>query len=105
MMLAYLLVAPLIVTAADAKVLRSKGKSPTVLVFKDDEALSRSIRLVATPTLYSESVMESFLACKPPQGSKVEVLSSGRRTAVVRIVEGTANGCQGTVPIGNVRDK
>jgi hypothetical protein len=36
------------------------------------------------------------------QGSEIEVSGSGYRTAFVHVVEGTAIGCEGTVPIGAV---
>jgi len=60
---------------------------------------------VAKASVYDDAVVAPLLACKVPQGSKVDVLGSGYRTAFVRVVEGTANGCQGTVPKGNVSDQ
>jgi hypothetical protein len=86
------LIAASAVTAVDAKVLRNKNKAPTVWVFKDADALRRFNQLGSTAP-YSESVIESLLTCKAPQGSKIVVLARGYRTAFVRVVEGSANGC------------
>ena len=98
------LIAAAAATSSDAKVLRNKDNAPAVRVFKDAGALSRFGR-VAKASVYDDAVVAPLLACKVPQGSKVDVLGSGYRTAFVRVVEGTANGCQGTVPKGNVSDQ
>jgi hypothetical protein len=71
------------------------------LSFQDADALGRFGKVAKA----ADAVVTPLLACKAPQGSKVDVLGSGYRTAFVRVVEGSANGCQGTVPIGNVRDQ
>jgi hypothetical protein len=92
------------VTDADAKVLRNNYSATTVFVFKDANALSRFNKLSST-ALYHEGVLETLLTCKAPQGSKIEVLGSGYRTAFIHVVDGSAAGCEGTVPIGNVRDQ
>jgi len=91
-------------TTSDAKVLRNKNNAPTVWIFKDADALRRFGK-VANAAVYDEAVIEPLLACKVPQGSKVVVLSSGCRTAYVRIVEGRAQGCEGTVPIARLQDE
>jgi hypothetical protein len=39
------------------------------------------------------------------QGSKLKVLGSGYQTAFVRFVHGSANACEGTVPIASVGDQ
>jgi lysyl-tRNA synthetase class I len=92
------------VTTGDAKVLRNKHNSQTVWIFKDADALRRFDKLRAR-AVYDESVVAPLLSCKAPQGSKIDVLGSGYRTAFVRIVDGSAIGCEGTVLIGNVRDQ
>ena len=92
------------VTASDAKVLRSTNRATTVRVFKDPDALRRFNRL-SSIGFYRESVIAPLVSCKAPQGSKIEVLGSGHRTVFVRIVDGNANGCEGTVFIGSVRDQ
>jgi hypothetical protein len=97
------LIAVAAVTSSDAKVLRNKNRAQTVWVFKDADALRRFGKVAKA--VYDDAVVTPLLACKAPQGSKVDVLGSGYRTAFVRVVEGSANGCQGTVPIGNVRDQ
>jgi len=91
-------------TTSDAKVLRNKNNTPTVWVFKDADALRRFGK-VANAAVYDEAVIAPLLACKVPQGSKVVVLSGGYRTAYVRIVEGSAQGCEGTVPIARLQDE
>jgi hypothetical protein len=90
-------------TSSDAKVLHSKDNAPTVWVFKDADALRRFGK-VAKAAVSDAAVVTPLLACKAPQDSKVDVLGSGYRTAFVRVVSGSANGCEGTVPLGNVRD-
>ena len=92
------------VTASDAKVLRNKNSMPTVWVFKDADALRRFGK-VANTAVYDEQVVAPLVACKVPQGSKIDVLGSGHRTAFVRVVDGIASGCEGTVPIGYVSDQ
>ena len=92
-----------LVTNSEAKVLRDNN-SPIVLVFKDAGAISRFDRLTKTASR-DESLLSPLLTCKAPQGSKIEVLGSGHRTAFVRVLEGSAAGCEGTVPIGTVRDQ
>jgi hypothetical protein len=89
------------VPCSEAKVLRNNA--PAVLVFKDVEALSRFNRLKGNAS-GDESLLAPLLTCKAPQESKIEVLGSGHRTAFVRVIEGSAAGCEGTVPIGAVRD-
>jgi hypothetical protein len=90
-------------TTSDAKVLRNKNNAPTVWVFTDADALRRFGKM-ANAAVYDEAVIAPLLACKAPQGSKVAVLSSGYRTAYVRIVEGSAHGCEGTVPTVRLQD-
>ena len=51
----------------------------------------------------SADAIESLLACRAPQGNRIEVLGSGYRTAFVKIVDGLSSGCQGTVPIGRAQ--
>jgi hypothetical protein len=92
------------VTASDAKVLRNKHNSQTVWIFKDADALRRFDKL-RSRAVYDESVVAPLPSCTAPQGSKIEVLGSGYRTAFVRIVDGSAIGREGTVLIGNVRDQ
>jgi hypothetical protein len=92
------------VSTGEAKVLRNKHNSQTVWIFKDAAALGRFDRLRSS-AVYDKSVVAPLVSCAAPQGSRVEVLGSGYRTAFVRVVDGSANGCQGTVPIGNVRDQ
>ena len=102
------LIAGLITVAAvatsDAKVLRNKHNSQTVWIFKDADALRRFDKR-RSRAVYDDGVVAPLLSCKAPQGSKIEVLGSGYRTAFVRIVDGSAIGCEGTVPIGNVSDQ
>ena len=92
------------VTTSDAKVLRNKHNSQTVWIFRDADALHRFDK-IRSNAVYDEGVVAPLLSCKAPQGSKIEVLGSGHRTAFVRVVDGTAIGCEGTVTIGNVRDQ
>src|ERR1700742_5214754 len=98
------LIAVAAVTTSDAKVLRNKHNSQTVWIFKDAGALRRFDKLRAR-AVYDESGVAPLLSCKAPQGSQIEVLGSGYRTAFVRIVDGSAIGCEGTVLIGNVSDQ
>jgi hypothetical protein len=98
------LIAVTAATSSHAKVLRNKSNAPTVWVFKDADALRRFDK-VAKAAVYDDAVATTLLACKVPQGSKIDVLGSGYRTAFVQVVEGNASGCEGTVPIGNVRDQ
>ena len=90
------------VTSSEAKVLLSNTNSQTVLVFKDAEALSQFNRL-ADSVSHDESLLSRLLTCKVPQGSNIEVLGSGYRTAFVRVIDGSATGCEGTVPIETVK--
>ena len=89
------------VTTSDAKVLRNKHNSQTVWIFRDADALHRFDKLRSS-AVDDEGVVAPLPNCKAPQGSKIEVLGSGYRTA---IVDGSAIGCEGTAPIGNVRDQ
>ena len=91
------------VSDACAKVLRSNTASPTVLVFKGADELRRYNRLVSNAA--DSGAVEILLACRAPQGSRIEVLGRGHRTAFIKIVEGAALGCQGTVPVGRVQDQ
>lgn len=93
-----------LVTRSEAKVLRDNTNSPTVLVFKDAGALSRFNNLTNTAS-HDESLLSPLITCKAPQGSRIEVLGSGHRTAFVRVVDGSATGCEGTVPIGTVSNQ
>ena len=101
--LAVALISVATATSSDAKVLRSKDNTPTVWVFRDADALRRFGK-VAKASVSDDAVVTPLVACKAPQGSKVDVLGSGHRTAFVRVVGGSANGCEGTVPLGNVKD-
>jgi hypothetical protein len=92
------------VTTSDTKVLRNKHNSQTVWMIFNADALHRFDKL-RSRAVYDESVVAPLLSCKAPQGSKIEVLGSGYRIAFVRIVDGSAIGCEGTVLIGNVRDQ
>jgi len=98
------LIAVAAVSGSDAKVLRTKGPASTVWVFKNVDALRR-FEKVARASVYDESKIEPLLACKVPQGSKIVVLVSGYRTAYIRVAEGGAQGCEGTVPITRVKDE
>ena len=99
-----MLAVPLLTTAADAEVLRSDGNMPTVWIFKDADALRRFNKLKAGAD-NDDKVLGPLATCKVPQGSKVEVRGSGHRTAFVRIIGGNEDGCEGTVPLGYVRNK
>ena len=89
-------------TSSEAKVLRNKGNASTVLIFRDADALLKFGK-VAKAAVYDDAIVTPLLACKAPQGSRIAVLGSGDRTAFVRVVEGSSNGCEGTVPKDNVR--
>ncbi len=93
-----------IATSSDAKVLRSNNNAPTVWVFRDADALRRFDKVVRAGVNDDAAVLK-LVACKTAQGSRVDVLGSGYRTAFVRVAEGSASGCQGTVPKENVRDQ
>ena len=90
-------------TSADAKVLRSTARTAMVSVFRDTYALDRFSKL--PDNARSDATVRSLLACSVPQGSRIDVLGSGYRTSYVRVIDGSASGCEGTVPIGNVRDQ
>jgi hypothetical protein len=92
------------VTASDAKVLRNKYNTATVWVFKNADALWR-LEKVANVSVYDEKVIAPLVACEAPRGSKVDVLGTGYRTAFVRVTDGIASGCVGTVPLRYVRDQ
>jgi hypothetical protein len=91
-------------TSGEAKVLRSKGDAPAVLIFRDADALRKFGRLTDI-AVHDDNIVTPLLACKALQGSKIKVLGSGYRTAFVRVAEGSANGCEGTVPKANVKDQ
>ncbi|KRQ94208.1 hypothetical protein CQ12_25820 [Bradyrhizobium jicamae] len=99
-----ILLASLLAPKAEAAVLRSKLSSPNVWVFKDSDALSHFER-IAQGGAPDETAVAPLLACKTPQGSKITVFSRGDLTAFVRVIEGSAKGCEGTVPLGFVQDK
>jgi hypothetical protein len=40
-----------------------------------------------------------------PQGTNVEVLGSGYRTAFIKVIDGLAYGCQGTVSLNRVQER
>lgn len=98
------LVASMTATSSSAKVLRSQDGTATVYVFKDAYALDRFNKLPAN-ALSDDSLVQPLLTCKVTQGSRIIVLGPGYRTAFVRVTEGNANGCEGTVPAGNIRDQ
>jgi len=89
-------------TSADAKVLRSTARTAMVSVFRDAYALDRFSKL--PDNARSDATVRSLLTCSVPQG-RIDVLGSGYRTAYVRVIDRSASGCEGTVPIGNVRDQ
>ena len=91
-------------TSSEAKVLRNNSNASTVPIFRDADAL-RKFGKVTKAAAYDDTVVTALLACKVPQGSRIDVLGSGYRTAFVRVVEGSANGCEGTVPKDNVKDQ
>ena len=98
------LVAATTATGAHAKVLRSQDGAAPVYVFKDAYALDRFNKLPAD-SQSDDSLVQPLLTCKVPQGSRIIVLGPGYRTAFVRVTEGSANGCEGTVPANNIRDQ
>jgi hypothetical protein len=91
-------------TRSEAKVLRNKDNAPLVWVFRDAGALSQYNKLGSAASR-DDNRVSLLLICKVPQGSKIEVLGSGYRTAFIRVVEGSAIGCEGTVPIGTVKNQ
>ena len=92
-----------IATGCEAKVLRNKDGAPTVMVFKGADELRRFNKLANKQA--GADIIESLLACRTPQGTRIEVLGSGYRTAFVKVVDGLSSGCQGTVPIGRVQEQ
>jgi hypothetical protein len=98
------LIASTAATGANAKVLRNGDGTATVYVFKDAYALDRFNKLPASAAS-DESLVQPLLTCKAPQGSKIIVLGPGHRTAFVRVTDGAASGCEGTVAVGNIRDE
>jgi hypothetical protein len=86
-----------------AKVLRSKTGAATVLVFKGADELRRFDRLAAQTS--NSDAIEPLLACRAPQGSQIEVLGSGYRTAFIKVIDGPAFGCEGTVPLARVQER
>jgi hypothetical protein len=91
-------------TGSEAKVLRSKDTAADVLVFKDADALRRFGKLTGS-AVENASAIEPLLACRVPQGTNVEVLGSGYRTAFIKVIDGLAYGCQGTVSLNGVRER
>jgi O-methyltransferase involved in polyketide biosynthesis len=91
-------------TSATAKVLRSQEGTATVFVFKDAFALDRFSKLSGS-AVSDADVVDTLLTCKVAQGSRIIVLGSGYRTAFVRVTDGNASGCEGTVPVANIRDE
>jgi len=89
-------------TSADAKVLRSQDGTATVFVFRDAFAQDRFSK-PSGGAVSDANVAEPPLTCKVPQGSRIIVLGSGYRTAFVRVTDGNASGCEGTVPSPNTR--
>ena len=79
-------------TRSEAKVLRNKHNAPPVSVFKDAGALSQYNKLAHAAS--RDNRVSLLLICKAPQGRKIEALSSGYRTAFIRVVEGSAIGCR-----------
>ena len=98
------LVAATTATSPTAKVLRSQDGTATVFVFKDAFTLDRFSKLSGSAVSDANAV-ETLLTCKVPQGSRIIVLGSGYRTAFVRVTDGSASGCEGTVPVANIRDE
>jgi hypothetical protein len=94
----------LVATGSEAKVLRSKDNASDVLVFKDADAMRRFGKLTGN-AVENGSAIEPLLACRVPQGTNVEVLGSGYRTAFVKVIDGLAYGCQGTVSLNRVRER
>jgi hypothetical protein len=91
-------------TSGEAKVLRGKGDASVVLIFRDADTLRKFGKLNNT-AVHDDSIVTPLLACKAQQGSQIKVLGSGYRTAFVRVVEGSATGCEGTVLKENVKDQ
>jgi hypothetical protein len=91
-------------TGSEAKVLRSKDNASDVLVFKDADALRRFGKLTGN-AVQNDSAIEPLLACRVPQGTNIEVLGSGHRTAFVKVIDRLAYGCQGTVSLNRVRER
>jgi hypothetical protein len=91
-------------TRSEAKVLRNRDGAPLVWVFRDAGALSQYNKLT-TAGSRDDNRLSSLFVCKAPQGSKIEILGSGHRTAFIRVVEGSAAGCEGTVPIGAIKNQ
>lgn len=87
-------------TTTRAEVLRSDNNRPTVWVFKDADALRRFNKLKANAAVEEVALLTT---CKAPQGSRIEVRGSGHRTAFVRVIGGSEDGCEGTVPLGYVK--
>jgi len=87
----------------DAKVLRSKDSAVTIMIFKGADELRRFDKIAAKPG--SADAIEALLACRVPQGTSIEVLGSGHRTAFVKVIDGPASGCQGTVPKVRVQEQ
>ena len=94
----------LVATGSEAKVLRSKDNTSDVLVFKDADGLRRFGRLKGN-AVQNDSAVEPLLACRVPQGTNIEVLGSGYRTAFVKVIDGLAYGCQGTVSLNRVQER
>jgi hypothetical protein len=93
-----------VATGSEAKVLRSKDNASDVLVFKDADGLRRFGRLKGN-AVQNDRAVEPLLACRVPQGTNIEVLGSGYRTAFVKVIDGLALGCQGTVSLNVVRER
>ena len=71
-----------------------------VSVFKGADELRRFNRLGSAGNSY---LVEPLLARRAPQGSQIEVLGRGHRTAFIKIMDGAALGCKGTVPVERAR--
>ena len=90
-------------TTACAELLRDKNNTgATVRVFKDIDAISH-FKKMEQAGANDENLITPLLACKATQGSKIHVFSAGFETAFVRVVEGSAKGCEGTVPLDFVQ--
>jgi hypothetical protein len=87
----------------DAKVLRSKDSAAAILIFKGADELRRFDKIANKPG--GADTIESLLACRVPQGTSIVVLGSGHRTAFVKVIDGPASGCQGTVPKVRVQEQ
>jgi len=86
-----------------AKVLRSKHGASMIMIFKGADELRRFERIAKKPG--GADTPESLLACKVPQGTGIETLGSGYRTAFVKVIDGPSSGCQGTVPKDRVQEQ